>query len=265
MATVMRVFRKRIALTFVVGATLLLAVACTQNTLTCAEGNMAPSCRVPFGNNPDQVTGSIRQPRVVERETIMVQPPVIDRPAVVRSPPLPWTPSAITARRQTKFWKPVRVARQRRATTCDVTGSIPAGGARAFPLLSDAHWERDERNIVTVESGDTLRSLSHRYGVPEAALREANALGRNEPRPGDRIMIPHYNIYPVTMTPRPEATTSVTIRTGARPITHVVWSGETLSSIARHYGTSVAEIARFNGIEPGARIKSGAAIEIPRS
>ena len=46
---------------------------------------------------------------------------------------------------------------------------------------------------------------------------------------------------------------------------HIVRWGETLSSLARHYGTSVAVIARFNGIANPNRIYAGQRIYIPTS
>jgi LysM repeat protein len=265
MSTVAQVFCKRIILLVLVGAPLLLAVACTQNTLTCGEGNTSAACRVPFGNNDDLVTGSIQPRRIAPATTASTWSPPIDRPNSVISLPQPRQPNAVAARRQAKVAKPVHMAHRRRPATCDVTGSIPLASARAFPLLSDAHWERDERNSVVVRNGDTIKSLSHRHGVPEAAIREANALGPNEPQPGEVIMIPHYNIYPVATIPRREATTSVSIRPAAPAVSHVVQPGETLSAIAQRYHTSAVEIARLNGIGQTTHIRSGASLQIPPS
>lgn len=46
-------------------------------------------------------------------------------------------------------------------------------------------------------------------------------------------------------------------------IVHVVARNDTLWSIARHYGLSIADIARLNGIDRNALVKSGDILVIP--
>ncbi|MGA2126158.1 MAG: LysM peptidoglycan-binding domain-containing protein [Xanthobacteraceae bacterium] len=46
-------------------------------------------------------------------------------------------------------------------------------------------------------------------------------------------------------------------------VVHVVSRNETLWSIARRYGLSVADIARFNGIDRNAMVRSGDVLVIP--
>ena len=50
---------------------------------------------------------------------------------------------------------------------------------------------------MTVGQGDTIASMSSRYGVPEAALRSANNLAPHaNPAPGSQIVIPVYRYGP---------------------------------------------------------------------
>jgi LysM repeat protein len=71
-------------------------------------------------------------------------------------------------------------------------------------------------------------------------------------------------------TPRnPSAQGDITGSTTARPtaagglVVHVVARNDTLWSIARRYGLSVADIARFNGIDRNAMVRSGDVLVIP--
>ena len=50
----------------------------------------------------------------------------------------------------------------------------------------------------------------------------------------------------------------------ARSAIHVVRSGESLSSIARHYHTSVARLARMNHLDPSRYLQIGARLRVPR-
>jgi LysM repeat protein len=50
----------------------------------------------------------------------------------------------------------------------------------------------------------------------------------------------------------------------ARTVIHVVRSGESLSSIARHYHTTVARLARVNHLNPSRFLQIGARLRVPR-
>ena len=251
MSTAMQVFKRQVKLGVVVSALLATAVACSRNTLTCAEGNTSESCRIPAAD----ATGSVRPQRAAGRATTGSAPPIVAPPATMRSAPA--APPA-AARRRAEVASTTRAAR-RPAVCDDVTGSLP-GGTAASAVRLDAHWELDERNSVAVRDGDTLRSLAERHHIPESVMREANGLGPYALQPGQRIVIPRYNPYP----PKTAMQRSMPATAG-RPtaVEHIVAPGETLSAIARRYGGSVAAIARFNGIADAARIRFGDVILIP--
>src|SRR6185295_13238821 len=109
--------------------------------------------------------------------------------------------------------------------------------------------------------GDTIDGLMKRYGVPAAAIAEANNIPNGTAlRPGQKLVIPKY-----------EATGSTTPRTGAiaAPATstsqhvHIVAPGETLMALSRKYQKPLAELAKANKIEPHTLVKVGDRIVIP--
>lgn len=103
--------------------------------------------------------------------------------------------------------------------------------------------------IYTVRRGDTLASIANRYGITEAALRQANPfLNGIRLRPGLPICIP----------PRR------TVRCPGGFI-YTIAAGDTLFALANRYGTTVAAILRANpGIDPN-RLFIGQRICIPVS
>ncbi|MBV5263942.1 LysM peptidoglycan-binding domain-containing M23 family metallopeptidase [Pinisolibacter aquiterrae] len=71
----------------------------------------------------------------------------------------------------------------------------PAEPAPAYPQVAAAGgWSPQGGTWVTMRQGETIDTLSNRYGVPIAAIRQANAIpaGRT-PSPGDRVLIPVYH------------------------------------------------------------------------
>jgi LysM repeat protein len=96
----------------------------------------------------------------------------------------------------------------------------------------------------TVKAGDTLYSLSKRYGVTVQAIMQANGLMSSVIRAGQVIWIPNKAIPAVG------------------PIVHVVQPGETLYSIAELYNTTVWAIMAANHLT-GTAIWAFRALYIP--
>jgi LysM repeat protein len=104
--------------------------------------------------------------------------------------------------------------------------------------------EANDRSIV-VQAGDTLGGIALRTGIPVETLARIN--GIDDP---DHIIVgQHLNLEPAAAP-----------TTG---ITHTVAPGETLSGIALRYGTTVAEIARANGITNPSYLQVGAVLRLP--
>ena len=136
----------------------------------------------------------------------------------------------------------------------EATGSVPHSVAATHP----AHG-----TTIIVGTSDTLEVLARRYHVTPAAILQAN--GYRGPRmlsPGQQLIIPHPGSVaaaPAVSAPayRPVATTA------AASSVHVVNRGETLMAIARHNHISATELARANGLEPGAKLRIGMKLTVP--
>lgn len=162
-----------------------------------------------------------------------------------------------------------------RAPPSDVTAAV-----RRAPATAD--WQWDGGTAITVVSGETVDDLAHRYGVPAAAIIRANGLTTAGPlQAGQRLVIPRYNSASVAASPAvinrsapPKAAAPYIVAGGARSSlrvaprspppggVHVVQPHETLTSIARRYGKTVAEVAALNHIQPYTRVRMGDRIVI---
>lgn len=106
-----------------------------------------------------------------------------------------------------------------------------------------------------VEGGQTLITIAKLYGTTLKELLQANGLKESSILSiGDELIVP----LPIanTSTPTPTPTPSPT------PFTYVVRTGDTLSEIARKYGTTVEALMQANGIEDATRLGVGAKLII---
>ena len=128
--------------------------------------------------------------------------------------------------------------------------------------------------------GETLETISRRYGVPVAAIMEANSITSPATvRPGQHLVIPHRRGPGIALCRAPQtriASAAPTVpsaapvgppRTALAPTAavHVVAPGETLHSIARLYGKPVLVLAKANNIPPDTLVKIGERIVIPEA
>ncbi|MEP3630177.1 MAG: peptidoglycan DD-metalloendopeptidase family protein [Hyphomicrobiales bacterium] len=205
-------------------------------------------------------------------------------PKVIRSS-VTSSPTAQVIRSQ-----PTQIDRQ-------VTASVPAS---AQSQKSNNGWSNAGGTYVALKSGETLYSLSRRYGVPVDAIASSNGITNpSTVRVGQKILIPTYVYAPNVGVSAPDANKRVanassgtlrpqTVRSSVDPTTtasiaparslapkvatngqsfgaHKVQSGDTLSKIGRLHGTSVASIKAANGISDGNVIRVGQVLSIPGS
>jgi murein DD-endopeptidase MepM/ murein hydrolase activator NlpD len=143
-------------------------------------------------------------------------------------------------------------------------GIAPQPQLRAEPSQRQG-WTWEGGVPVTVAPGDTLASLSQRFGVPANAIAEANGLsGPAALQPGQRLVIPRYNTSSAGAT----AVRTAAPAPSSKPYApasgvHVVAHGETLICIAHRDKRPVAEIAAANHISPHAMVKLGDRLVIP--
>lgn len=128
---------------------------------------------------------------------------------------------------------------------------LPAGSSSTTPALPP----EASGGVHVVSAGETLFSISRRYGVSLASLSTANnLLNPSQIYAGQRLIIPG------------SATASTP---GYTPVeaasVHIVQAGETLHSIAARYGTSVWVLAQVNNIANPSLLYAGQPLTIPAS
>lgn len=87
----------------------------------------------------------------------------------------------------------------------------PAGGYTQ--VAAAGGWSPAGGTYVTLRQGETLDTLSNRYGVPMAALRQTNNYtpGR-APNPGERVLIPVYSRPTASAAPAPVPVAAPAVR-----------------------------------------------------
>ena len=112
--------------------------------------------------------------------------------------------------------------------------------------VSDAPKRVAKSRTHRVRSGESLYTIGKRYGVSVDRLKAANGLRRNTIRVGQDLVIP-------SVSNQKAASESKVYR---------VRSGDTLSEIARRYGTTVSKLRSANGLTSN-RLRIGQELKIP--
>ncbi len=137
----------------------------------------------------------------------------------------------------------------------DITGSVASSQPPAKT------WDWNGGTAITVGQGDTLDTLSRRYGVPASAIMQANAItSPTGIRAGQRLVIPRYNQSGVATSGPPATRTSAAQSESG---THIIGQGETLTGIAKRYHVPLKDLAKANNIEPYTQVKMGDRLTIP--
>jgi membrane-bound lytic murein transglycosylase D len=108
-----------------------------------------------------------------------------------------------------------------------------------------------------VRAGETIGAIARRYGVSQQDLLGANpGVGRNGLiRVGERLRVPGS-----VAVSNAAVTASAAPSGGAR--VHTVARGETLGAIARRYGTTTADLTRWNGLSSSGLIRVGQRLQV---
>ena len=98
---------------------------------------------------------------------------------------------------------------------------------------------------VVIQPGDTLESLAQAYGTTAQVLREGNCLLTDTLVPNTVLYVPVIPTATATLTLAP---TFTRVPCGPYPgwVTYIVRPGDTLSSLARILGVTVADLMRAN-------------------
>lgn len=138
-------------------------------------------------------------------------------------------------------------------------------------LLPVTHTERFRNNLELapapliewrrhkVKSGETMSEIALQYSTTAGMIRKQNRMKSNRLRAGREITIPiprkPIGSYTLTASARLDRLQNRK-RSGIRH-QHLVSRGETLWDIARKYGVSTKQLARWNGMAPGDTLQTG--------
>lgn len=140
---------------------------------------------------------------------------------------------------------------------------VPVGRAEAFAAayaqLADTDRFAQQRFYYVrykVRRGDNLGSIARRYGVSVSSLKQANSVSNPRLlRVGQTLRIPPRGGARHVKISKPVAP--------AQPGTHRVRPGQSLSTIARQYRTTIEALMQLNGIDDAHRLRSGSVLKIP--
>ena len=140
---------------------------------------------------------------------------------------------------------------------------IPAGAAVRWSE-SDAGSAPAGSRVHTVRSGETLGRIANKYRVSVANLRSWNNLSSNNIRVGQKLKVGGSATSKAKSSKSTKGSTKAVSLATAAPAnrTHVVRSGETLSSLAKRYGVSVQAIKNANDMA-SSRLRAGQKLRIP--
>jgi len=141
-------------------------------------------------------------------------------------------------------------------------------------LTAVSHLYSD--TIHEVQTGDTLYSISKKYGVSVTAIQDANGFSDNGIKVGQKIKIPDGSAAVVSSQPakpvqKTENASQSSVASSFVPAkvsvnsdgTYTVQKGETWFGISKKYGVSVADLQKLNGVGTDAALKVGQKIKVP--
>jgi len=134
---------------------------------------------------------------------------------------------------------------------------LPLGTAASARAALDS-TPRDKwapRMIHTVRSGESLYSISHKYGSSVSAIRQANGLRGSLIRPGQSLVVPRFGADGRVARSQPTRNTE-----GGD---YVVKRRDTLWDIANSFSVSVDNLCAANGLSRRATIRPGQRLHIP--
>jgi murein DD-endopeptidase MepM/ murein hydrolase activator NlpD len=118
----------------------------------------------------------------------------------------------------------------------------------------------------TLKRGDTLSGVASKFKVPLAALTAANKDSIPNPdrvREGQKVTVPDPKAAQVAAA-KPIASGASEAEDGSKLYT--IAAGDTLSGIARRFGTTVSELVARNGLSgPNALIREGRKLKLPET
>ena len=157
-------------------------------------------------------------------------------------------------------------AHHRPVITTDSPMVIPTEKYETFVSNLEAH-EEDNKPLsswqtYTLRPGDRLESVAPRFGMTVANLRAVNGI-KGQIKPGLTLLVANkdFNGKP-DMTPLPGQPRLPDADPEPAARSHTVRKGETLTSIAKRYGTTTAILKRLNDLR-SEKVTIGSRLSLP--
>lgn len=147
---------------------------------------------------------------------------------------------------------------------------IPVAQAEQFqielaslPVDSRVKWNR-----YTIKSGDTVSTISRRFGITPELLKSVNGMANNNLRAGRTLLIPQstkpLDNYALSADQRLQSKQNRTV-SGKQKHMHTVKKGETFWSISRQYKVDMRQLAGWNNMAPKDPLTTGRRLVIWRN
>ena len=148
------------------------------------------------------------------------------------------------------------------------------GSVKEAPRQPAQNWSWDGGTAIIVAQGETVETIAKRHGVPPAAILQANNMSHaGQLQPGQRLVIPRYQpqlaAAPHVSAPQTRVAAAPAFTPPPAPSfapqagVHVVASGETIYSLARHYRLTPMAIAKANNVGLDHHVRVGDRVVIP--
>lgn len=125
----------------------------------------------------------------------------------------------------------------------------------SLPVDSRVKWNR-----YTIKSGDTVSTISRRFGITPELLKSVNDMASNNLRAGRTLLIPQstkpLDSYVLSADQRLQSKQN-RIVSGKQKLIHTVKKGETFWSISRRYKVDMRQLASWNNLAPGDPLAAG--------
>lgn len=160
--------------------------------------------------------------------------------------------------------RPAVISAPLHPTSSSASTRTAAATSQPMPKRVQSGWN-DNGVRVKVGEGETVYSISRRYGVPVDAIQKANGLNdASAVRVGQVLVIPRFGQAMTTtasQTTKPQNSTAKAAAASGDG-TYKVVSGDTLAGIARRAGTSVSALKAANRMS-GDTIRVGQTLRLP--
>ena len=129
--------------------------------------------------------------------------------------------------------------------------------------------------VHKVAAGESLASIAEKYGVSPSEIKKSNNLRRNAvrvgqqlristtmPGDGDRLVADNAYEAPAKQSAKSSSKSKAKKEKASKPTKHKLRNGESLSSLSKKYGVSIAAIKQANGMKND-NLRAGQTITIP--